>query len=187
MAADRIGRIVSQGTSLQPQKAFLKMNPLRHLAVAAVCLALAGCFTSKQDLVGNDAVADHAVITFIGEEDDAKPVTFTREGNHYVTRGDGQEVSLHLKPIGDDYHVAQLSGPGDDGSPQFLYGFMRLDVPAGVAQLWLMVGSDADVRPGLSECEDVICIDDLAAYVAYGQEKIAADEEPDTTFKVTVE
>lgn len=163
------------------------MNPLRHLAIAVVCLALAGCFTSKQDLVGESAVADHAVITFLGEEDDAKPVTFTREGNHYVTRGDGQEVSLHLKPVGDDYYVAQMGGPGDDGGMEYLYGYMRLDAAAGIAEVWLMVGSDTDVRPGLSECDDVICIDDLAAYAAYGQEKVAAGEESDTTFKVTVE
>jgi hypothetical protein len=162
------------------------MNPLRHLAVAVVCLTLAGCFTAKQDLVGSDAVADHAVITFIGEEDDAEPVTFTRDGNGYLTRGDDQEIWLHLKPVEENFYVAQLSGPGDDGM-EYLYGYMRLDVAAGLAEVWLMVGSDTDVRPGLSDCEDVICIDDLAAYVAYGQEKVAAGEESDTTFKVTVE
>ena len=163
------------------------MNPLRFLVIAAALLPLSGCFTSKQDLVGNDAVADHAVITFLGEEDDAKPVTFTREGNHYVTRGDGQEVSLHLKPVVDDYFVAQMGGPGDDGGMEYLYGYMRLDMAAGLAEVWLMVGDAADIRPGLSECNDVICIDDLAAYAAYGQEKVAAGEESDTTFKVSVE
>jgi hypothetical protein len=163
------------------------MNPLGFLVMAAALLPLSGCFTSKTDLVGSDAVADHAVITFLGEEDDAKPVTFTREGTHYVTRGDGQEVSLHLKPVGDDYYVAQLGGPGDDGGTEYLFGYMRLDVGAGLAEVWLMVGGDADVRPGLSEGDDVICIDDLAAYVAYGQEKVAAGEASDADFKVTVE
>ena len=163
------------------------MNPLRHLAVAVICLALAGCFTAKRDLVGSDAVADHAVITFIGEEDDAEPVTFTRDGNGYITRGDDQEIWLHLKPVEGDFYVAQLSGPDDEGGTEYLYGYMRLDVPAGLAEVWLMVGNDTDVRPGLSECDDVICIDDLAAYVGYGQEKVAAGEESDTTFKVTVE
>jgi hypothetical protein len=104
-----------------------------------------------------------------------------------MTRGDGQEVSLHLQPVGDRYYVAQLGGPGDDGGMEYLYGFMRLDAAAGVAEVWLMVGNDTDVRPGLSTCDDVICIDDLGAYAAYSQEKVAAGEESDTTFKVTVE
>ena len=163
------------------------MNPLRLLVVAIALLPPSGCFTAKTDLVGGDAVADHALITFIGEQDDAEPVTFTREGNGYITRGDDQEIWLHLKPVEGDFYVAQLSGPDDEGGTEYLYGYMRLDVAAGLAEVWLMVGSEGDVRPGLSQCDDVICIDDLAAYVAYGQEKVAAGEESDTTFMVTVE
>jgi hypothetical protein len=185
LATGEIGRIVA--AALKARERHPAMKSLRFLAVAILLSALSGCFTSKQDLVGNDAVADHAVITFLGEEDDAKPITFTRDGNGYVSRGDGQEIHLHLKPVADDFYVAQLSGPGNDGGMEYLFGYMRLDVASSLAEVWLMVGSEGDVRPGLSQCEDVICIDDLAAYVAYGQEKVASGEASDTTFKATVE
>ena len=163
------------------------MTPLRIALVVLALLTLSACYTSKEPLIGDDAVADHASLTFLGEGDDAKPVTFTRDGNGYLTTADGEEARLHLKPVEGDYYVAQLSGPGEEGLPQFLYAFMRLDTGAGVAETWLSVGTGADVRPGLSECDDVICIDDLAAYIAYGQEMVAAGEAPDTTFKITVQ
>jgi hypothetical protein len=163
------------------------MKRFRIVVAVLSLLSLSACYTSKEPLIADDAVADHASLTFLGEGDDAKPMTFTRDGNSYVTDADGEEARLHLKPVQGDYYVAQLNVPGDEGLPQILYAFMRLDVNAGVADTWLSVGTEADVRPGLSECDDVICIDDLAAYIAYGQEKIAAGAPPDTTFKVNVE
>lgn len=163
------------------------MRAIRFVLAALVLSALSACYTSKTDLVGDDAVAAHAKLTFIGHEADAKPLVFTREGNGYFTEGDGQRIDLRLKPVEGDYYVAQLSGPGDDGNPEYLYGYLRLDQAAGKADLWLSVGSEGDVRPGLSLCDDTICIDDINAYIAYGKEKVAMGETPDTTFDVTFE
>lgn len=163
------------------------MNPLRHLAIAVVCLALAGCFTAKQDLVGSDAVAPHAKITFLGKDAGSEPAEFTRDGNAYMSIGDDGTVWLHLRPVEGDYYVAQLSGPGDDGSTEYLFGYIRIDTEAKIADVWKAVGGKSDVRPGLSECDDVICIDDLDAYIAYAQESVAANEEPEISFDIVVE
>ena len=164
------------------------MAAFRNIAALLALLALVGCFASKEALIGDDAVADYASLTFTAvDEDDAEPQRFTREGNGYVLRDDGEEVSLHLKPVAGDYYVAELAGKGSDGSQEYLYGYIKLDVPAGHAEVWLMFGSPADVRPGLSACDAVICIEDLAAYIAYGQEKVASGAEPDAAFTVVAE
>lgn len=164
------------------------MTLIRFLLAAFALLALSACYTSKEPLVGDDAVAPYATITFVSRsESDAKPVVFRRDGNGYVTIGEnGEQARLHLKPVEGDFYIAQLSGE-DDGEAQYLYGFMRLDAAGKVAEAWRTFGTTADVRPGLSTCDDVICIDDLAAYVAYGQEAVAAGEEPTMAFDIAVE
>jgi hypothetical protein len=164
------------------------MKPILGLFAVLAIASLSACFTSKEALVGDDAVAPHAKITFIGQSDDSDPAEFTREGNAYISRKEGEDtVWLHLKPIDGDFYVAQMSGPGDDGGTEYLFGYIRIDVAAKVADTWKAVGGVSDVRPGLSECDDVICVDDLDAYIAYAQEAIAAGEEPDISFDIVVE
>jgi hypothetical protein len=38
--------------------------------------------------------------------------------------------------------------------------------------------------PGLSRCEDVVCIDSLDAYVAYARAGIDAGNPPDFTYRI---
>ncbi|MEJ0013109.1 MAG: hypothetical protein WDM94_10895 [Bauldia sp.] len=167
------------------------MKPIRFAVAALACALLAGCYTSDKLLVTDaDSVADYSKITFTGSEDDAKPAAFTRADKHYVTESDGNTVELRLKRIDGDYYVAQLSNPkvpeGESGA-QILYGYLHLDAGKGEAQTWRTYGTKDDVQAGMRMCKDVICIDDLAAYVAYAQKAVADGDKPDSTFKVAVE
>lgn len=163
------------------------MRIVRLVTVALLTVTITGCYISREPLIGDDAVATHAVVTFLAEGEDGEPVVFTREGNGYRTSSDGNEARLHLKPVSGDYYVAQLSGPGDDGGTEYLYGYIRFDASAGVAETWLTLAIGESAPPGFSECDDMLCIDDLAAYIALGQETVASGTEPDTTFAITVE
>lgn len=161
------------------------MNAVRLLLAAAITLALSGCFTSTRPLVTDDTgVAPYATLTFDNGRDD--PVVFTREAGHYVTTTkESESVYLHLLPVEDDLFVGQLAGPRSGGGLQYLYGYMRLDPAGGVAEIWRSTGRESDVRPGLSQCDGMICIDDLDAYIAYGREAVAEGLPPDTTYAVT--
>jgi hypothetical protein len=163
------------------------MKPLRILIAVVALVGLSACYTSKTDLVGDDAVTPFEAISFTGRGGDSKPAAFTREGNGYVTDSDGQKLTLLLKPIEGDYYVAQLGGQNPDGSTEYLYGYLRIDAAAKVADAWRIVGTKADARPGLSECDDVICIDDLEAYIAYAKEAIVAGAAPESTFDIVIE
>jgi hypothetical protein len=168
------------------------MKPIRLLIAALALIGLAGCYTSDTPLVGDDeAVTPFEKITFQGKGPDDKPVAFTHDGKGYLSHGDsegsGGDMRMHLKPVEGDFYVVQLSGEGGDGKTEYLYGYMRIDVANKVADVYKMVGTKDDVRPGMHECKDVVCIDDLAAYIAYAKEGIAAGGAPDTTFAITVE
>jgi hypothetical protein len=161
---------------------------MRFAIAALACALLAGCYTSDKPLIGDaDSVADYAKITFQGKDADSKPAAFTRDGTHYTTSSEGQTVNLNLKRIDGDYYVAQLAGPGSDGSAQLLYGYLHFDVGNKQAEAWRTFGGKDDVQPGLHLCKDAICIDDLAVYVAYAKKAVDAKAPPDTIFVLTVE
>ena len=168
------------------------MKPIRLILAALALAGLTGCYTSDKPLVSTDeAVTPYAKITFQGKGADDKPAAFTRDGKAYVTVGDdGTKLVPLLKPIEGDFYVAQLTGPASsapDSGDQILYAYLRLDVPNKIADAYRSYGEKKDARPGLRLCKDVICIDDLAAYIAYAKEQVAAGGPPDTKFTVTVE
>lgn len=168
------------------------MKPLRLLTALLVLGGLAGCYTSEKPLVSaEESVAPYAKMTFQGQDSSDTPAEFTRDGKVYRTvANDGSKLTLLLKPMENDYYVAQLSGPStsDPNSPeQILYAYLHLDVTNKVADAYRAFGEKKDVRPGLSACKDVICIDDLNAYIDYAKEQIAAGSPPDTKFNLTVE
>lgn len=164
------------------------MKLVRFVLAALAVAALSACYTSKSALIGDDAVTPYTKMTFVGRDGDGEAVVFEKDGTGYLTRGEnGQEVRLHLQAVEGDYYVAQLSGPPEEAGPQFLFGYLRIDPVAKTAETWHSLGTAADVRPGLSLCDDVICIDDLAAYIAYAKEAVAAGAAPDNTFDVTLE
>jgi hypothetical protein len=168
------------------------MKPMRLVLAALALIGLAGCYTSEKPLVtADEAVAPYARMTFQGKDSSDTPAEFTRDGTTYVTTdNEGTKLTLLLKPVEGDYYVAQLTGPasGDPSSgDQILFAYLRIDVPNKTADAYRAFGEKKDARPGLRECKDVICVDDLAAYVAYAKEQVAAGGPPDTSYTLTVE
>ena len=167
------------------------MKPIRFLLAALAMIGLAGCYTSDKPLVTDaDSATPFQKITFYNE--DNKPLAFTLDGKAYRAKGESgtPDSLLRLKPIAGDYYVAQLSSDTTPDSPegvQILYAYMRVDPANKVADTWKIVGTKADVRPGMRECKDSICIDDLSAYVAYAQEAVTAGAKPDASFKMEAE
>src|SRR5690606_1398343 len=137
---------------------------------AAAMLALAGCYTSDTPhLTDANSVAPFSEITFLARGGDAKPAAFTRQEGHYVMRDERFETKLHLMPLEDNDYVAQLAGEKPD---ELLYGYLRISLEDGIAPAWMIMGADAEARPGLRPCRDSVCIDDLDAYVAYAKETL---------------
>jgi hypothetical protein len=167
------------------------MKPIRLLVALVALIGLSACYTSDNALVSDDdAATPFEKITFLGKPGEAKPddkpIAFAREGKAYLTKGDSGDMWLRLKPVEGDFYVAQLSGEGD-GKTEYLYGYIRIDAAAKVADVWRSVGTKEDARPGLRECKDAVCIDDLAAYIAYAKEAVAAGSAPDSSFVIEVE
>ena len=163
------------------------MKPLRFILAALTAFVVSACYTSNAPLVGDgDAAAPYASLTF-ENSNGSDPAVFRRNGNAYVATSEEGDVLLHLKPVEGDYYVAQLTGPDPEETPRYLYGYMRLDAGAGTADVWMSMGNAAELRPGLSACNDIVCIDDLDAYITYAKETVAAGTAPDNTLKVIVE
>lgn len=164
------------------------MKPIRFILAALTFAGLAGCYTSDKPLITDETSATpYQKITFYNEND--KPLTYAVDGKRYKATDENGEVSyLNLQSVEDDYYVAQLSSDQSNADgPQILYAYIRLDADAKKALLWKMVGSTSDVRPGLHECDQVICIDDLKAYIDYAKEGIAAGAPPDSEMKIDIE
>jgi hypothetical protein len=159
------------------------MKPIRLLVAVCALVALAACYTSEKPLISEaESVAPYATMTFQASDGSDPPSRFTRIGKHYVTKQDGDVLTLNLKRDG-DYYVAQFGGKHDD-QVQYLYGYMKLDPAAGTAQAFRIIGTKTDVRDGLRLCEGVICVDSLDAYVAYAREQ-ASTGKPEDTLKFT--
>ena len=163
-----------------------RIKPIRFLIAILAAITLAGCYTSEKPLISDDeSVAPYAKMTFQGQGASDSPAEFTRDGKHYTTKdNDGTLLRLNLKPDG-DYYIAQLGGKSGD-KDQYLYGYLKLDAGAGTALAYRTFGTKDDARDGLRACNDVICIDNLDAYLAYARAAAAANK-PDTTFKFTAE
>jgi hypothetical protein len=160
------------------------MKPIRFLAAALACAALAACYSSDKPLITDaDSVAEYSKLIFTSPEPDNQRNEFTREGKHYLTKGEDHTVRLHLKRVDGDYYVAQLTGDNDG---ETLFGYLHLDVAKGQAETWRTYGTDEDVQPGMHKCKDSVCIDDLNVYIAYGKKAVDAGEKPDSVLKLEV-
>ena len=161
------------------------MKPIRIVLAVLALIGLSACYTSDKPLVtDDDSVTPFQKITFYNQDD--KPLAFEITGKQYVSHGPDGDAFLRLKLVDGDYYVAQLTG-GEGDKQQILFGYMRIDPSHTSVDLWKIVGTAADARPGLRECKDAICVDDLNAYIAYAKEGITGGAKPDTTMKIAVE
>jgi hypothetical protein len=165
------------------------MTLIRGILFALLApLALAGCFTSPEPLIGADqAVFPYQRIVF-GEadrQDDRQ--TWTRKGDSYSFKpddGDEKEALVRLLPVAENLYVVQMEFPEDDQT-QRLFALLKVDLAAMTAESYsAIIPDDFQDVPGLSRCEDVVCIGGLDAYIAYARAGIAAGHPPDTTYRI---
>ncbi len=163
----------------------------RVLFILLAAIGLAGCFTSDKPLFSDDqAVAPYAKITFAEQGSPDDKTTVIREGKSYVAKLDDGDMTMRFMPLGDDLYLAESSGE-QDGQLLRLYAVVRLDTAQNLAMAYKVMATDGDAGQGLSTCQrqdmDIICIEDVDAYVALAKAAIAAGADPDTTYSVSFE
>jgi hypothetical protein len=161
------------------------MRLLRFLLPLALLTALAGCYTSDKPLILGSS-ADFPFRSF-SYTDGETPMNFVRGATGYVLdppNPDG-EVVLLFRKLPSGHYLAQLAGHTNDGQTTYLYAVVKVDLVNKTAETYRSSRKDEDVGPGLRDCDDSICIDDLNAYIAKGEAAIAAGEEPDTSYEFT--
>lgn len=166
------------------------MQPVRNAVLTVlVCLGLVACFTSTAPLIGpEDAVFPFERVVFgeVSRPDDRQ--TWTRKGDAYSFRPDEseeREAFMRLKPAGDNLYVVQMEFTEDE-KPMRLYALLRADLAAGRVQSFAAVRPDAfEPLPGLSVCsDDLVCVEDLDAYVAYAKGRMDAGIPPDAEYRI---
>ena len=154
-------------------------------------LGLAGCFTSDKPLVTDDtAVAPYAKITFVPKASPDDKSTFVRDGKSYVTRLEDGTVTMRFMALGDDLYLAESAGE-QEGQLLRLYAVVKLDPKKHLAMTYKSLAHDDDTGAGLTACRredsDMVCIEDVNAYVALAKAAIASGAKPDTVYDVTLQ
>jgi hypothetical protein len=159
----------------------------RILAVVFLSLGLSACFTSPVPLIGpEDAVFPFEKIVFgeVSREDDRQ--TWIKKGDAYSFRPDSEEreALIRLKAVGENLYVVQMEFHEDE-TMRRLYGVLAVDLAAmRVKSYAAIIPDDFNDVPGLSRCDDVVCIADLDAYVAYARAGMEAGRPPDTEYRI---
>lgn len=162
---------------------------LSLLLIIGAALGLAGCFTSDHQLITDDqATAPYARITFAEQDSPDDRTTLTRQGKTYVARVDDSTITMRFRSFGDDLYLAESTSE-EDGKVQRLYAVLKLDPAQNLALAYKATAHDSDVGPGLPACKrddmDMVCIEDVDAYVALARAAIAAGAPPETTYTVS--
>jgi len=155
---------------------------LSGLVLAATGLVLAGCFVSETPLIApGDAAFPYQEIAFT--QSDGEDVTLVREGDDYAMGTSEGKVLLRFQPIRDDYYVVQMGS--EDPAEGWLFALLEVDLAAGTANAYKVIGSEADVAPGLTLCDQVICIASVQAYADYAIAAVEGGAEPEATYTIT--
>lgn len=164
------------------------MRFLRSLAVVALPILVAGCYTSAKPLITADkAVFPYEKIVY-ADSADKKPLTLTHEGDAYVQTTDkGEKVQLLFMPVRDDLYVVQFGGDVGTGSLLYLYGLVKLDAAGKSALTYVSVADKSDAGPGLELCPDngSICLTDLQPYVDHALKLFDAGATPESGYQIT--
>jgi hypothetical protein len=156
------------------------------LFVLTASIGLAACFTSDEPLITDEmAVAPYARITYVQEGTDEQQVLI-RDGNGNAVEGEPGSA-MRFAPVADNLYVAQATSD-DAGKEILLYGLIAVDLDAGVARSYKAAAKPGDAGPGLRECDkDLICIDDLDAYIRLARKAYDDGAEPTAVYNITVE
>jgi hypothetical protein len=154
-------------------------------------LGLGGCFTGDQPLFTDEqAVAPYTTITFTEHSSPGDKTILTRDGKAYVAKIDGGSMTLRFMPIEDDLYLTE-SAAEQDGKTMRLYAVVKLDANNRTATAYKAMAGEHDSGPGLTACKredaDMVCVDDVNAYVALAKAAIASGGKPDMVYDVTLE
>jgi len=154
----------------------------RLAAVVVPQFALAACFLSEEPLIAaSEAYTRYATLEF-HEIDSDDGATLTRDGTVY-RGGDGDSIELTFRQVGDGLVIAQLRE--DVTADRYLYALLRVDEAAGTAKAYAALSRGTEARPGLEQCENIICIRSLDAYIAHATALEASGVEPELTYRFT--
>ncbi len=156
---------------------------LRAAALASL-LALSGCYMAEQSIIASgDATTPWASITYRAEGE-KEATTVDRQGDGYVAESDGDKITLRFLSLGDDWYVAELGGTDSEEKPEFLYGYLHVDMAAHKASVYAALADvKADPLPaGMHVCKEAFCIDSLDAYIAHARAIVDAGAKPDTIY-----
>ena len=166
---------------------------MRHTAIvlALAGASLSGCFISKGPLIEDGKAAFPYEKIVYAEQGSSDTTTMIRQGSAYVIQPKSADSEGHVRllKVADDLYVAQLDFVDND-KVNYLYGFLKVDLPGKTVASYKAVAGDADTQPGpgLSHCDDYdvkqVCIDQLDAYVDYARKAIDADVKPDTVYTI---
>jgi hypothetical protein len=154
---------------------------LSGLVLAVAGLVLAGCFVSETSLIApGDAAYPYQEIAFT--QADGEDVTLVREGDDYAMTTSEGKVLLRFQLIRDNYYVVQMGS--DDPSEGWLFALLDVDFAGGTANAYKVIGSESDVAPGLTLCEQVICIASVQAFADYAIAAVQAGAQPEATYTI---
>jgi hypothetical protein len=160
-------------------------------AAGVLSLGLAGCYTADAPLLTEaNSVAPFAKISF--REQGAKDLSvLTREGSAYTIPSEDGTGKLTLRFMATNrpnWYVAQASAPPSGTPLDLLYAVVRVDLAKREAYSYRALATDPkETGPGLRLCNDLICIDDVNAYVASALAFADRGGAPDATYEIMVE
>jgi hypothetical protein len=161
----------------------------RLLAATAGFLlaALAGCYTADSQLITDDkAVTPYEKFSFLVRGEDDEPTVLFRDGYQYVSHDEDDHITLRFMALEKpDWLIAEMTDTNESGVER-LFALIRLDAANKVAYGYATLGGPEDAIPGLRECGEAICIDDLDAYAAHAME-LAESDGADVTYDLTLE
>jgi hypothetical protein len=168
---------------------------MRGAGIAASILltaVLASCYSSDAPLLTDaNSVTPYAKISFrdvgtLGAENG----TMIRDGKSYtMTDKDGSQLTVRFMATDrPDWFVAQMSGPPKGFGLDLLYAVVKVDVAKHQAQSFRAFAADPKVAtPGHHICKDMICIDDIRAYLTQALAYADKGGTPDVIYEISVE
>lgn len=165
----------------------------RRLLSILPLLALAGCYTSEQDLLPQDSLAaPYATIAYTDKEDSLHlQHRLAREDgvNDYVETADDGTVAQRVKLMAVDrqdwYVVEVTTAEGGDDHPN--YGYLHVDTENGEADLYEANWAGDGLIEDSYVCGDDLCLGDVDAYVRFAQAHVDQGDTPAASYYISVE
>src|SRR5262245_5589778 len=124
---------------------------MRHAAIsiALAGASLSGCFVSKGPLIDDGAAVFPYEKIVYSEQNSRDATTIVHQGSAYLLRPkDGDNPGqLRLLKVADELYVAQLDFIEND-EVHYLYGLLKVDLPAKTVASYKSIATDADANPG---------------------------------------